>query len=38
VQFRLPEVVGGDGWMRLLDTNLPDTQDLSRFDAGAGRS
>ncbi|WP_298965111.1 glycogen debranching protein GlgX [uncultured Methylobacterium sp.] len=35
VQFRLPEVVGGDGWMRLLDTNLPDTQDLSRFDAGA---
>jgi hypothetical protein len=25
VQFRLPEVVGGDGWMRLLDTNLPDT-------------
>ncbi|MEH3146176.1 MAG: glycogen debranching protein GlgX [Methylobacterium frigidaeris] len=35
VQFRLPEVVGGDGWMRLLDTNLPDTQDLSRFGAGA---
>ncbi|KTS37000.1 glycogen debranching protein, partial [Methylobacterium indicum] len=34
VEFTLPEVVGGDAWMRVLDTNLPDTQDLARFAVG----
>nr|WP_128563881.1 glycogen debranching protein GlgX [Methylobacterium crusticola] len=34
VQFTLPEVVGGNAWMRILDTNLPDTQDLARFGIG----
>ncbi|AWB24613.1 glycogen debranching enzyme GlgX [Methylobacterium currus] len=34
VEFTLPEVVGGDAWMRVLDTNLPDTQDLARFPVG----
>ncbi|AWN49846.1 glycogen debranching enzyme GlgX [Methylobacterium terrae] len=34
VEFTLPEVVGGDAWMRVLDTNLPDTQDLARFGVG----
>jgi glycogen operon protein len=24
VVFKLPEVVGGRGWIRLIDTNLPD--------------
>ncbi|TNC14540.1 glycogen debranching protein GlgX [Methylobacterium terricola] len=35
VEFTLPEVVGGDAWMRVLDTNLPDTQDLARFAIGS---
>ncbi|MFH6781625.1 MULTISPECIES: glycogen debranching protein GlgX [Methylobacterium] len=34
VEFTLPEVVGGDAWMRVLDTNLPDTQDLARLAVG----
>jgi isoamylase len=26
VKFRLPEVVGGQRWRRLLDTNIPDSE------------
>jgi glycogen operon protein len=31
VSFTLPETVGGEAWTRLLDTNLPDSQDAESF-------
>lgn len=31
VTFNLPETVGGEAWTRLLDTNLPDSQDAESF-------
>ncbi|MGU3539491.1 glycogen debranching protein GlgX [Methylobacterium sp. A54F] len=34
VGFTLPETVGGNEWTRLLDTNLPDSQDIESFRAG----
>ncbi len=35
VSFTLPESVGGVGWTRLLDTNLPDSQDVVSKPIGA---
>jgi glycogen operon protein len=35
VQFTLPESVGGTAWTRLLDTNLPDSQEVASFKVGA---
>ena len=32
----LPESVGGVAWTRLLDTNLPDSQDVESFAFGGG--
>ncbi|GEP11080.1 glycogen debranching protein GlgX [Methylobacterium gnaphalii] len=34
VGFTLPETPGGIAWTRLLDTNLPDNQELTDFDVG----
>jgi len=34
VTFTLPETVGGEAWTRLLDTNLPDSQDAESFAFG----
>ena len=34
VTFTLPETVGGEAWTRLLDTNLPDSQDVESFGFG----
>ncbi|MDB5597183.1 MAG: glycogen debranching enzyme GlgX [Hyphomicrobiales bacterium] len=34
VNFKLPEVVGGMGWMRLVDTNLPNPDDDEVFAFG----
>lgn len=34
VTFTLPETVGGEAWTRLLDTNLPDSQDAESFGFG----
>ncbi|TXM90058.1 glycogen debranching protein GlgX [Methylobacterium sp. WL30] len=34
VQFTLPESVGGSAWTRLLDTNLPDSQEIASFASG----
>ncbi len=34
VTFTLPETVGGQAWTRLLDTNLPDSQDVESFGFG----
>ena len=34
VQFTLPESVGGSAWTRLLDTNLPDSQEVASFRSG----
>ena len=34
VRFTLPEAAGGDEWVRLVDTNQPDTDDLARFAFG----
>ena len=34
VQFTLPESVGGSAWTRLLDTNLPDSQEVASFTSG----
>ncbi|MBE7204609.1 MAG: glycogen debranching enzyme GlgX, partial [Parafilimonas terrae] len=34
VTFNLPETVGGEAWTRLLDTNLPDSQDVESFGFG----
>jgi isoamylase len=34
VNFKLPEVVGGTGWMRLVDTNLPNPDDDEIFAFG----
>ncbi len=36
VTFTLPESVGGVAWTRLLDTNLPDSQDVESFPFGSG--
>ena len=36
VTFTLPESVGGVAWTRLLDTNLPDSQDVESFKFGTG--
>jgi glycogen operon protein len=35
VRFRLPEVVGGQTWRCLLDTNVPDRDATPRFQSGA---
>jgi isoamylase len=35
VAFTLPEAPEGRGWRRLVDTNLPDTEEEARFDIGA---
>ncbi len=34
VTFTLPETVGGEAWTRLLDTNLPDSQDVESIRFG----
>jgi glycogen operon protein len=34
VKFKLPEVVGGQTWRCLLDTNLPERIETPRFPAG----
>ncbi|WP_336490093.1 glycogen debranching protein GlgX [Methylobacterium nigriterrae] len=34
VSFTLPESVGGKAWSRLLDTNLPDGQEIASFGVG----
>ncbi|WP_375465638.1 glycogen debranching protein GlgX [uncultured Methylobacterium sp.] len=34
VSFTLPESVGGSAWTRLLDTNLPDSQEVASFKSG----
>ena len=34
MSFTLPETVGGSEWTRLLDTNLPDSQEAESFAAG----
>ncbi len=34
VTFTLPETVGGEAWTRLLDTNLPDSQEVESFGFG----
>ncbi len=36
VTFTLPASVGGVAWTRLLDTNLPDSQDVESFKFGSG--
>ncbi len=36
VRFTLPEAAGGRHWVRLLDTNLPDDQDLAAYSPGDG--
>jgi glycogen operon protein len=34
VKFKLPEVVGGQNWRCLLDTNVPDRTETPRFMSG----
>ncbi|MFE1603141.1 glycogen debranching protein GlgX [Methylobacterium sp. ID0610] len=34
VRFRLPKTAGGHEWVRLIDTNLPETQDAASLTAG----
>ncbi|WP_018259507.1 glycogen debranching protein GlgX [Methylobacterium sp. WSM2598] len=34
VPFTLPEVVGGHSWLRLIDTNLPESEEAERFEIG----
>ena len=36
VTFTLPESPNGIAWTRLLDTNLPDSQDVESFSFGKG--
>jgi isoamylase len=36
VRYTLPEAVGGNAWMRLVDTNLPDDQDKHAYRPGEG--
>ena len=36
VKFKLPEVVGGQTWRCLLDTNVPDRTETPRFMSGDG--
>ncbi len=35
VSFKLPQAAGGERWVRLIDTNLPDEENLSYFPFGA---
>jgi glycogen operon protein len=35
VRFTLPEAADGKGWIRLIDTNLPDGAEEARFAIGA---
>ncbi len=35
VAFTLPEAADGTGWIRLIDTNLPDTSEEPHFEIGA---
>jgi glycogen operon protein len=35
VRVTLPEAADGKGWIRLIDTNLPDSADEERFEIGA---
>jgi len=35
VEFTLPQITGGTGWILLIDTNQPDAPETARFDFGA---
>ena len=35
VEFTLPAAPGGNTWMRLIDTNLPDDEETPVFETGA---
>jgi glycogen operon protein len=38
VDFTFPEAPGGTAWTRLLDTNLPDSQEIESFAVGESYS